>query len=276
MLQQNRAAFAGTIRLIFQPAEEAEPLGGRRVVEEGLLDDVDAALGIHVDPELETGKIAMGAGAYTLASDIFDVIVSGKSAHAAKPSDGVDAIIAACAMVSQLQTIVSREVEAFDPLVLSVTAINGGTAYNVLADQVTLKGTIRYGNRGTRDRLWKRMREVLEGIATAHRATVKLMITGGEPAVINDAAMVKILASSSRRIFGADSVVIAPGWTAADDFGFYSEKRPSVYFRLGIRNEAEGTIFPLHHPRFKVDEAALPIGALALFGAALDFLNSVD
>ncbi|TIX49937.1 MAG: amidohydrolase, partial [Mesorhizobium sp.] len=150
LLHRARENFSGTVRMIFQPAEEAEPVGGRRVVQEGLLDDVDGAIGIHVDPYTTTGKIAVGSGPYTLASDIFDAVVIGSSAHAAKPSEGVDAIAVACSMVSELQKIVSREIDPFDPLVVSVTGISGGGAYNVIASKVALKGTIRSGNDETR------------------------------------------------------------------------------------------------------------------------------
>ena len=272
-LHRARESFGGTVRLIFQPAEEAEPLGGRRVVEEGLLDDVDGAIGIHVDPYTQSGRIAVGTGPSTLASDIFDAIVTGASAHAAKPSEGVDAIATACAMVAEIQKIVARETEAFDPLVISVTGIEGGGAYNIIADKVHLKGTIRSGSAATRQRAQRRLGEVLEGVARSHQAQVELKIIKGEPPVVNDAELTRIVADSAAACFGEANVLKAPGWTAADDFGFYSEKRPSVYFRLGIRNEAEGSVYPLHHPKFRVDEAALPVGATTLVVAAKRFLN---
>ncbi|MGV2104128.1 M20 metallopeptidase family protein [Rhizobium sp. 21-4511-3d] len=272
-LHRHRDSFAGTVRFIFQPAEEAEPLGGRRVVEEGLLDDIDAAIGIHVDPYTETGKISVSGGPYTLASDIFDVIVRGTSAHAAKPAEGVDAIAAACAMVSELQKIVARETDAYDPLVVSITGIEGGGAYNVIADTVRLKGTIRSGSPATRLRARERVHEILEGLGAAHRATVEFKLIEGEPPVVNDAALAQLVSSAADQLFGAGTSIAAPGWTAADDFGFYSEKRPSVYFRLGIRNEAEGSIFPLHHPQFRVDEAALKIGAETIAKVACEALG---
>ncbi|MGE0239948.1 MAG: M20 family metallopeptidase [Parvibaculaceae bacterium] len=271
-LHRTRASFGGTVRLIFQPAEEAEPLGGRRVVEEGLLDDVDGAIGIHVDPYTPSGKIAVGSGPYTLASDIFDAVVTGSSAHAAKPSEGVDAIVAACAMVAEIQKIVARETDPFDPLVVSVTGIEGGGAYNVIADKVHLKGTIRSGNEATRLRAHKRLGEILKGVAQSHQAQVELEILRGEPPVVNDPELTQIVSDSAAACFGAASVLKAPGWTAADDFGFYSEKRPSVYFRLGIRNDGAGSIYPLHHPKFRIDEAALPVGAATLVAAAKRFL----
>ncbi len=235
LLNERRDSFRGTVRIIFQPAEEAEPLGGRRVVEEGLLDDVDAAIGIHVDPYTPTGKIALGAGPYTLACDTFDIVVAGVAAHAAKPAEGVDALAAACSLVLELQKIVAREIDAFDPLVISVTAIEGGSAYNVLADRVSLKGTVRYGNEPTRDHAWNRIREIAYAVSRAHRAQAQVHFTAGEPAVVNDREMVQLVEASVRQLFGPEAVLSAPGWAVADDFAFYSQKCPSEYNRLGRR-----------------------------------------
>lgn len=276
LLDRQKQSFSGTVRLIFQPAEEAEPLGGRRIVEEGLLDDVDAAIGIHVDPYTPSGRIAVGAGPYTLACDIFDVVVTGNSAHAAKPSEGIDAIAVACSMVTELQKIVSREIDPYDPLVISITGIEGGGAYNVIAAEARLKGTIRSGHDETRQKAWRRLRQVLEGVAATHGATVTINLQRGEPPVINAPEMVEMVRQAGSGIVGPENVLAAPGWTAADDFAFYSEKCPSVYFRLGIRNEAVEAVYPLHHPKFRIDEAALPEGALVLCATARRFLQSVD
>lgn len=272
-LHRSKADFGGTVRLIFQPAEEDEPSGGRRVVEEGLLDDVDAAICVHVDPYTPSGKIAVGAGPYTLACDTFDAVVTGSAAHAAKPYEGIDAITVACSMVSELQKIVSRETDPYDPLVISVTGINGGSAYNVIAGKVALKGTIRSGSDATRERAWRRVREILAGIAATHGASVRVDIHKGEPGVVNDVEMTGLIVAGAGACIGAENVLNTPGWTIADDFGYYSEKRPSVYFRLGIRNEEAGSVFPLHHPSFRVDEAALKVGVATLASAATLFLS---
>ncbi|WP_292159262.1 M20 family metallopeptidase [Mesorhizobium sp.] len=273
MLERQKQSFSGTVRIIFQPAEEAEPLGGRRVVAEGLLDDIDAAIGIHVDPYTTTGKIAVGPGPYTLACDTFDIRVTGSSAHAAKPSEGVDAIAVACSIVTELQKVVSREIDPYDPLVVSITGIEGGGAYNVIAAEARLKGTIRSGHEATRQYAWRRLRQIVEGVAACHNASAEVNLQRGEPPVINDPDMVEIIRKAGADLLGQECVVGAPGWTAADDFAFYSEKCPSVYFRLGIRNEEAGAVYPLHHPRFRVDEAALSIGATLLSAAARDFLR---
>ncbi|RAZ77453.1 M20 metallopeptidase family protein [Mesorhizobium atlanticum] len=271
-LHGSRDSFGGTVRLIFQPAEEDEPSGGKRVVEEGLLDDIDAAICVHVDPYTRSGKVAVGSGPYTLACDTFDVLVTGSAAHAAKPYEGIDALTVACSMVSELQKIVSRETDPYDPLVISVTAINGGNAYNVTAGKVAFKGTIRSGNDATRERAWRRLREMLEGIAASHGASVKIDIHQGEPGVVNDAGMAALIMAGAKASIGADNVLNMPGWSIADDFAYYSEKIPSVYFRLGIRNEAVGSVYPLHHSRFRVDEAAMKNGVLTLVSAATMYL----
>jgi amidohydrolase len=272
-LQRNRARFRGTVRLIFQPAEEAEPLGGRRILGEGLLDDVDAAIGIHVDPYLETGKIAVAPGSYTLAADGFDIEVKGTSAHAAKPHEGVDAIAIGCAIVAELQKIVSREADALAPLIISVTGFSGGGSYNIIADRVHIKGTVRSGSGNLRAMAHRRLQEIVTGVAALHRGEAKLDLICGEPPVENDAEMVALVESTAKKAFGEGSVVRLPGWSAADDFGFYSEKRPSVYFRLGVRNESKGAAYPLHHPKFRIDEDAIPIGIETLMGTALAFLE---
>ena len=272
-LHRQRDSFGGTVRFIFQPAEEAEPLGGRRIVEEGFLDDMDAAIGIHIDPFLATGRVAVGAGPYTLASDIFDIVISGRSAHAAQSSKGIDAIAIGCAVVGELQKIVARETEAFDPLIVSVTGFSGGGSYNIIADSVTLRGTIRSGREATRLRAQARLREIATGIALAHGGTADVTIVRGEPPVVNDAAMVAVVAAATAEGLGDGALLVAPGWTAADDFGFYSEKVPSVYFRLGVHEAAAGEAFALHHPRLNVDERALPMGAAVLVGSVLGFLS---
>ncbi len=272
-LHATRDRFSGTVRLIFQPAEEAEPLGGRRIVEAGLLDDVEAAIGIHVDPYLPVGQIALDSGPYTLASDIFDIAITGRSAHAAKPAEGIDTITIAATLVNELHKIVARETDAFDPLILSVTGIQGGGAYNIIADRTTLRGTIRSGSNATRERAHRRLHEITRAIAQAHGATAEITLTCGEPPVVNDPAMTTLIAATAAHLLGPDHVIKAPGWTAADDFGFYSEKCPSVYFRLGVRNQAEGATYPLHHPQFRIDENALTIGAATLVAAATRFLR---
>ncbi len=267
--QKNR--FRGTVRLIFQPAEEADPLGGKRVVEAGLIDDVDGVIGIHVDPNLETGRIAVAPGTYTLACDTFDIVVTGKGSHAAMPEQGVDALAAAVTIAQQLSLIVTRERNAYAPLVVAVTALHAGTAHNILPGRATMMGTIRSGSEETRQLAHRRIKEIAEAAALMHRATADVKVTRGDVAVVNDPEMVDLIREAGTATGG--EVLNLPGWTPGDDFGFYSEKKPGVYFRLGIRNEALGSVHPLHHPAFRLDEAAMPLGSGTLTAAALKFLE---
>ena len=137
-----------------------------------------------------------------------------------------------------------------------------------------MKGTIRSGSDATRERAWRRLREILEGIAASHGATVQVDIHKGEPGVVNDAEMTELILAGAKAAIGADNVLNLPGWSIADDFAYYSEKRPSVYFRLGIRNEEVGSVYPLHHARFRVDEAALKAGVATMVSAATLFLST--
>jgi amidohydrolase len=268
MLSRGRHLFSGSVRLVFQPAEEAEPLGGRRIVEAGLIDDVDAVLALHVDPYLDTGEIAVGPGSCTLACDIFDIVVKGTPAHAARPHEGVDAIMIAAAMIASLQAIVAREADPGAGLVLSVTGIEGGGAYNILADRVALKGTIRADSEANRAFARRRLREIVTGLATAHGGEASVHITPGEPPVVNDPAIAGLVAAAAAAC--GLSARAMPAWSVADDFGFYAERRKSAYCRLGVRR---GTSYPLHHPKFTIDEAALALGARVLVRTALDFLG---
>jgi amidohydrolase len=272
-LHKRRGEFSGTVRFIFQPAEEAEPLGGRRVVAEGLLDDVEAAIGIHVDPYLETGKVAVAAGPYTLASDIFDIEVKGRSAHAATPQEGIDALAIAAAIVGEAQKLVSRETSAFDPAILSITSFSAGGAYNIIADRAYLKGTIRSPGGQKRARLRRRFEDLVSSLARAHGAEASVVFIEGEPAVINDPDMTGLIATTARGLAGEGAVVAAPGWAAADDFGFYSERLPSVYFRLGVMRPDAKETYALHHPKFQIDEPALSLGAAMVAEAALSYLD---
>lgn len=270
-LHHMRETFSGTVRVIFQPAEEAAPTGAPRIISEGWLDGVTGAIGLHVDPYLDTGLIAVGPGPYTLACDDFDLTIHAASGHAARPHEGVDGIAIGCAIVGEWQRLISRETGPFDPLVLSVTRFHAGRAYNVLPARVEIGGTLRSGRSETRDRGRRRLAAIADGIATTHGARAELRLIPGEPAVVNAPAMVEIVRRGVTRSLGAGALIAAPGWEVADDFGFFSEKLPSVYYRIGVRAPGAAT-WPLHHPKMTVDEAALPIGAQSVAAAALEAL----
>jgi amidohydrolase len=275
-LHRRRDTFSGTVQFIFQPAEEAEPLGGRTLVQEGHLNDVDGIIGIHVDPLIESGVIGVRAGAFACSADEFDIQILGKSAHGGKPHEGVDAITVAAGVIQELQKVPARQKDPAIPLVITIGSIQGGTARNIIADTVTMKGTVRTMSEDVRALAHKRIRDLSVNLARAHGADAKVEITTGEPVLVNDDAMTDLIREAAKDVMGPEKVFSAEPWTAADDFAFYCEVKPSVYFRLGVGNRGKGIDRGLHQPDFVVDEAALPIGAAVLIRAAQRFLNGQD
>lgn len=264
--------LGGTVRFIFQPAEEAEPLGGRAVVAGGHLDGVDGVIGIHVDPAIEAGRIGVCAGPFAASSDELDITVFGKAAHGAKPHEGVDAIVAAAALIGELQTIASRNRDPSEPLVITLGTIEGGVIRNILADEVRLTGTIRAMSEAVRAMAHDRIRALADGVAAAYGARAEVAIREGEPVLVNDPDMVALINAAAADVAGPDCAFAAEPWTASDDFAFYSRVRPSVYFRLGVGNADKGCVHPLHHPEFQIDEDAMTLGASVLLRAARRFL----
>ncbi len=275
-LKNTPESFAGTARIIFQPAEEAEPLGGRVVVAEGHLDSVNGVIGIHVDPLLATGRIGVRAGAFSASSDELNIIVQGTSAHGAKPHEGVDGIVVAAALVSQLQSVVSRSRNPAELLVVTLGTIEGGTIRNILADEVRLTGTIRTTSEDVRTMAHTRIRAIADGLALAYGATIDIEINQGEPVLMNDAAMVELINDAATDVGGPDCAFAAEPSSASDDFAFYGQVTPGVYFRLGVGNQAKGCYHPLHHPEFAIDEDAMSLGAAVLVRATRRFLANAQ
>jgi|SRR5688572_26850966 len=271
-LNRNRAAFSGLVRILFQHSEEDLPSGAKQFLDAGRLDDCDAVLGIHVDPELPAGKIAVRAGTYACSSDHFDIAVAGRSCHGGKPHQGVDAIGAACSLVCELTKIRSHNTSPLVPLVVTVGMVSGGTAPNIISDRALIRGTIRAGDEEVRKVAHKRVTELANGVALMHGASCTIAIMEDAPVLINDAGMAELVQRTAREIGGQAALEDAPMWTASDDFAYLSADRPGVYFRLGVRNAAKNCDHPLHHPLFSVDEDALSIGAAVLARAAETYL----
>jgi len=259
-------ALPGTLRFVFQPAEEAEPLGGRRVVSEGHLDDVAAAVALHVDPNLETGAVGLRSGPSMASSDEFTITVQGQGGHAGWPHEAVDAIAAAAAIVGELQKVVSRRVDPRAPVALHIGRIEGGSASNVVAESVTMAGTIRALSTDARDTVRRLLGEVSDSTARAcgARATVELVV--GEPVLDNDPAVIAAFAAAARP---GTVHRLAHATMNSEDFAFYTERVPAAMAWIGVGGEGHA---PLHHPRFTLDEAVLPIGATLLFAAACALL----
>ena len=274
MLYDTRQQLQGCVRCVFQPAEEAEPLGGRAIVADGVLDDADAALALHIDPDIEAGCIGINEGAMLAGGIEFTLLVKGRSAHAARPERGIDSIYIAACIVQVLQSIASRQVNPMEPFVLTLGKIHGGTAKNIIAEQTIIEGTARVLSKRLRESVPKLILNTARSIAAAHGASVELDINYGEPVLENDPSVNELTRRAAARVVGADKIIELPvGSMGSEDFAFYTQKLPGAMFRLGVRAKNDAEPYPLHHPRLNVDESALPVGIAIFVEATRDYLS---
>lgn len=261
--------FAGTVRFIFQPAEEAEG-GGRVMIEDGLFEKapVDAVFGLHNWPGLPVGQVAVQSGPMMAAMDLFTVAIGAEGVHAALPHLGTDAIVAAGALISSLQTIASRAVDPRDPLVVSLTQIHGGNSLNALPGRVDIQGTLRSFSESARAIAQKRLREIVAGIAMAHDVRADLVFTPGYPATINHTGAARFAVDMARALPGNQPVLEAfePSM-ASEDFAFMLNVRPGAYAWIG-----NGRDTALHSPNFDFNDDLIATGALYWIALAQGFL----
>ena len=247
----------GSIKLIFQPAEEGG-LGAKKIVEEGVINDVDAIFGIHVWAELENGLIGIREGPLLASADAFKIFIKGMGGHAASPHEAKDPITIASDLINIYQKIISREVNPLEPVVLSVTSIKAGTTFNVIPETLEILGTIRTFNRDIRNYIVRRMKEITLKFTDMMKGEASFeLIEGNIPPTINDDE----LAEYARNVLKPLGRIITPKPTmGAEDFSFYIEKTRGLFIILGIRNKEKGIVYPHHHPRFDVDEDVLWMG----------------
>ncbi|MDX0469992.1 amidohydrolase [Sinorhizobium medicae] len=258
-----RKNFSGRLRVFFQPAEEAEPCGGRSVADEKLLDGFDAAVGFHVRTDIPAGSYGARAGAVTNSADQFELKIEGIMAHGAAPHSGVDAIAIAGAFINEVQKVVSREMPVSDRAIITIGTIHGGEATNIICPSVVMTGTIRTSTPERRELLVQRVRGVAEGVAATHRGRAEFSYRSGEPPVVNDGAMVERFRQLVVETTGKDKFVERPPSSGSDDFGFYSSCVPSIYFWFGSREP--GNESGVHTPTFGAsDELLIPTTELAI------------
>jgi len=274
-----RARLPGTVVLLFQPAEEGAPEGeeggAALMVKEGALDDpkVEAVFSLHVGGWAAVGQAGFSDGPIFASSDTFRIEVEGKAVHGAQPHMGIDPIPIAAEIVEALQLIVSRQIDGRQPRVLTVGRIQGGTRFNIVADRVTMDGTVRTHDATVRSEIKARMARTVKGVAEAHGTTATLrFLDEGNPPTVNDGALARSVGIPAlERVFGKGAVRLEPQMVA-EDFPFYGQKAPYFYFLLGTRNDAKGIASVNHSARFDVDEDALPLGVRAMATLAWDFL----
>ena len=264
----------GTVRLLFQPSEEAldddGKSGATRMIEDGALEKIDAIVGLHVGGHLPKGKLFIAEGSIMAGSDEIHVEVKGKSSHAAHPEQGIDALVLAAQGVIACQQAVSRSISPMDPGVVTFGTIHGGRANNVLADSVKLHGTLRYFREEVREQLSNAVTGAFKGLE-AQGAKVDVRIVKGYPPVVNDSEVTEIVRRSSEALAGRDAVLPMERWMAAEDFAFLARKAPGCFVWLGAAMKEPREH---HNPRFDVDDSVLPLSAALLAGAATALLEA--
>jgi amidohydrolase len=276
LLLERHNEFAGTVKLCFQPAEEAPPGGALPMIEAGVLDDppVDAAFGLHLLQSLPVGVVGLRAGAVMATGTVFRIVIRGRGGHASNPHRTVDPIAVGAQMVTALQTLVARETDPLVPAVVTVSAFHAGDGVGVIPALAEVRGLVKAFSAEVRDALVGRLDALVTGIASAMRAEVEVVFEPGYPATVNDAALTELVRAAAVEAVGADRVVEAPLLMPSDDMGHFLQRVPGCYFFVGTRNEATGNVWYHHHPRYDMDEAALAVGVEALTRTALHYLAS--
>lgn len=273
---EHRAGITGNIKLLFQPAEETVG-GAETMIANGCMENphVDYVLGLHVMPYLPVGRIETRKGALNGSSTLLDIVLHGTSCHAAYPETGVDAILMAGQVVTALHSLVSRYVSPLDAAVLTIGTIKGGNVRNIVSDEVRMEATLRTTDDAVRDALLARIKALVEGIAQSFGGSGKLDISYGYKALLNDPAVVDVVAAAAGEILGPGCVE----WKekpsmGVEDFSFFCRERPGAFYHLGCGNVARGIVSPLHSPGFDIDEDCLPLGVAMQVAAALRLLDS--
>ncbi len=280
VLSQMRDAIPGAVKLIFQPAEEGAPAGeeggAKMMIQQGVLrdPDVSAIFGLHVNTELETGKIGYRFGSLLASVDRFRVTVTGKQSHAAMPWMGVDPVLASAHIITAVQSIASRKVDARRPIVVSFGIIRAGQAWNIIPEKVELEGTIRTHDVDVRKQAAREFHRIVHHTADGLGARAEIQFDDYGPVVRNDPELGERAKRSLVRAVGEANVLEVQPVMGGEDFAHYAEQIPGFFIFLGVRNEAVGAVHPVHTPNFIIDEAAIPVGIRAHCLMALDYLHS--
>lgn len=265
----------GNVRLLFEPAEETVG-GATHMIKEGVLENpyVDAIIGLHVDEFIECGKIGIKKGVVNAASNPFKIKIYGKGGHGAHPDSTVDPVIIACNVINSLQTIISRELPPTDAAVISVGTIHGGSAQNIIPEEVEFSGIIRTMKKEHRDYVKKRIVEITEGIVGALRGKCKIEIDESYPCLYNDDKMIELLNNSAMSIISKENIInLEKPSMGVESFAYFAMERPSVFYFLGAGNVSKGIINPAHGSYFDIDEDCLPIGVALQCACTLNYLK---
>lgn len=262
IIEKNKANLAGRVKFIFQPGEEKLPGGASLLIKEGVLENpkVDAIVGQHVFPELETGKVGFRPGPYMASCDEIYMTIKGKGGHGAMPHQTVDSVYIAAQIIVSLQNVISRKIDPTVPCVLSFGKVEANGATNVIPSEVKIEGTFRILNEGWREKAHDIIEKQAQEIAKALGGDVEVNIAKGYPFLHNDEETTIRQKALAQEYLGAENVIDLPIRMTGEDFAFYSQSVPACFYRLGVRNEEKGIVYGVHHPQFDIDSEALKTG----------------
>ncbi len=269
ILSRHQEELNCTVKLIFQPAEELFA-GAKKMLDSGLLDDVDTFCGMHIFPYIPTGKISVEAGPRYTSADSMKIKIIGKSGHGAMPQFSVDPIYVGCQVVNALQSIASRETDPVETCVISVCKFHCGSLFNVIEESAELEGTVRTFSPKLRAKLPEIMERVVKNTCVAFRADCEFTYTFGAPATINDAFCSSVAQESVKKILGPEGLTLYTRTPGGEDFAYMLERRPGIYAFVGCRNEEQDQCYPLHHNRFDLDEDGMLNGCAFYVRYTLD------
>ena len=272
VLQEMKDELPGNVRLIFQPAEEVAE-GAKAMVKQGAVDKVDNIFGIHIWSQMPTGKISCTPGPSFASADLFKVTFKGKGGHGAIPHDCIDTAIVASSFVMNVQTVVSRTIDAQHPAVLTIGKMVVGTRFNVIAENAVIEGTVRCFDPQTRDHIEKQLQHYADHVASLYGATARVEYTRGTQAVINDKYSTDLVQKVAATAFGEESLVSEKPTMGGEDFSFYLDEVPGSFALVGSGNPEKDTQWAHHHGKFNIDEDALAIGAELYAQYAWVYLN---
>lgn len=273
ILAQMKDSIKGEVRFIFQHAEEVFPGGAQEMVKAGVIDGVDKVIGLHLFTMIPTGKIIIPYGPFTANSDIFDIKIVGKGGHSSQPQETIDPIAIGAQVVANIQHIIARNIDPLEKAVVSITEFNGGTAKNIIPDSITIGGGVRSFDQEVREKISKRIEEVVKGITEAHNATYQYNYEFGYSSVFNNYEITREVEELIEEIFAPDTIMEAPPFMGGEDFSAFSQKVPGCFIGVGAAMAEETLNYPHHHPQFSIDEKSLEIGLKLLILAPFKLLN---
>jgi amidohydrolase len=273
ILSEMRDRIRGEVRFLFQHAEELYPGGAQQMVDEGVMEGVDVVIGTHLWAPLEIGKIGVAYGAMMGSPDTFWITIKGKGGHGAMPHQAVDSIAIGAQVVTNLQHVVSRNTDPIDDVVVSVTKFTGGTTHNVIPGCVEMLGTVRTLDPEVRKKVPELMERVVKGITEAHGASYEFKYQFGFRPVVNDEEVTRAIEETVQEVFGEETLELVRPNLGGEDFSALQQAAPGTFFWVGAGNKEKGITYPHHHPRFTIDEDALPYGVKMFLNATFRLLN---